>query len=108
MPDLSDLLLLSLPALGLLYLWYGSEYKDRARDLAAAHCRELGLQLLDHTVVITAIWPVRGYHGKLEFRRKYQFEFASLGDRRYSGRLTLVGRKLLSIHLEVYTPPPSE
>lgn len=108
MPGLLELLPLILLVIGALYLWYSGEYKELARQAASAHCHELGLQLLDQTVVITGIWPVRGDDGRIRFRRRYQFEFASLGDRRYHGQLVLIGRKTISIRLEAYTPPQSD
>ena len=78
------LILLAIGAAG-LYLWHSGVYKGRARELATAHCRELGLQLLDQSMVITGFWPVRAADGRLAFRRSYQFEFSSTGDRRYGG-----------------------
>ena len=36
---------LALLALVALYWWQSGVYKGRARELAQAHCRELGLQL---------------------------------------------------------------
>ena len=88
-----------------LYWWQSGQFKGRARELAYAHCRQLELQLLDQSMVITGFWPVRGASGSLMFRRSYQFEFASTGDRRYQGKLVLEGMKLKSIELEAYKLP---
>lgn len=87
-----------------LYWWQSGVYKGRARELATAHCAQLGLQLLDESMVITGFWPVRGRGGRIEFRRRYQFEFSSIGDHRYQGRLVLIGMRLESIELEPYRP----
>lgn len=87
------------------YWWESGVYKGRARDLATAHCRELDLQLLDQSMVITGFRPARDAHGRLVFRRTYQFEFSSTGDRRYRGRIVLLGRQLDSIELEAYKLP---
>lgn len=108
MIGLVKLLLLTLLGLGAVYWWQSGDYKGRARDLADAHCRRLDLQLLDQSMVITGLWPVRGGDGKLRLRRRYQFEFASLGDRRYRGELVLLGSRLISIDLEAYRLPPDE
>jgi hypothetical protein len=78
------------------------------RDLATAHCQQLGLQLLDQSMVIIGFWPIRSRAGKLAFRRSYQFEFSSVGDRRYQGKLVLEGMLLKSIELEAYSLPDSD
>ncbi len=103
-----DLIWLLLLGAGVLYLWRSDQFKRRARDLAIAHCSELNLQLLDHSMVITGIWPLRGADGRLVLRRKYRFEFASIGDRRYQGELVLTGLQLLRIDLEAYKLPSDD
>lgn len=105
--DFGTLLLLILAALIGAYWWQSGVYKGRAREAAVAHCRELGLQLLDQSMVIVGFWPVSD-RGRLTFRRRYQFEFSSVGDRRYQGRLVLVGLRLESIELEPYKLPGAE
>ena len=95
---------LLLPAAALLYLWHSLPFKERARELATRHCRELGLQLLDQSVVIRGLWPQRT-GGGWRLRRTYQFEFSSVGDRRYSGSIVLLGTNLQSIELETYKLP---
>lgn len=103
----------SLTALGLigfaaLYLWRSGEYTQRARQLARDHCQQLQLQLLDDSMVITRLWPMRSSSGRLILRRNYRFEFASTGDRRYRGTLILEGLQLQRIELEAYKLPPSD
>ncbi len=105
---LLELLLLTLLGLIAAYWWQSGTYTGRARALADAHCRSLGLQFLDQGMVITGIWPQRGRDGRLQLRRRYQFEFASLGDRRYRGELVLLGTVLQSIDLEPYKMPSDE
>lgn len=106
MIDPLSLLMLALAVIIAIYWWRSGVFKGRARDLASDHCQQLGLQLLDQSMVITGLWPVRGVDGRLMLRRRYEFEFASLGDRRYRGRLVLVGMRLESIDLEAYKLPP--
>ena len=102
---LLELLLFTLLALLAVYWWRSGVYKGRARELADAHCRSLDLQLLDQGMVITGIWPVHGRDGRLQLRRRYQFEFASRGDRRYRGEIVLLGLAAQSIQLETYKTP---
>lgn len=102
------MLYLILAALILYYWWESGVYKGRARKLATAHCRELGLQLLDDGMVITGIRPARNVAGRLVLRRSYRFEFASTGDRRYRGRIVLDGMQMRSIDLEAYKLPDNQ
>jgi hypothetical protein len=106
--SLTNLLLLVLAGGLALYWWQSGVYKGRARDLATAHCQQLGLQLLDQSMVIIGFWPIRSRAGQLAFRRSYQFEFSSVGDRRYQGKLVLEGMLLKSIELEAYSLPDSD
>jgi hypothetical protein len=106
--SLTNLLLLILAGVIAVYWWQSGLFKGRARELAAAHCRQLGLQLLDQSMVITAIRPMRGSGGRIEFRRTYQFEFASTGDRRYQGQLVMQAMHLESIELEAYKLPDAD
>ncbi len=106
--SLINLLGLVLVGLGALYWWQSGLFKGRARQLATEQCRQLDLQLLDQSMVITGFWPIRSSTGTLAFRRTYQFEFSSTGDRRYRGELILEGMALKSINLEAYKLPGSE
>ncbi len=106
--SLTNLLWLVLAGMLAFYWWQSGQFKGRARDLATAHCRQLGLQLLDQSMVIVGFWPVRSRAGGLVFRRSYQFEFSSTGDRRYQAKLVLEGMVLKSIELEAYRLPESD
>ncbi len=106
--SLTNLLWLILAGGLALYWWQSGLYKGRARELATAHCQQLGLQLLDQSMVIVGFRPVRSRAGNLVFRRSYQFEFSSKGDKRYQGKLVLVGMLLKSIELETYRLPESD
>ena len=106
--SLTNLLWLVLAGVLALYWWQSGLFKGRARDLATMHCQQLGLQLLDQSMVIVGFWPVRSRVGGLQFRRSYQFEFSSTGDRRYQGKLVLEGMNLKTIELEAYRLPDSE
>jgi hypothetical protein len=103
--SLINLLLLILAGVIAVYWWQSGLFKGRARELATAHCKQLDLQLLDQSMVITAIWPALSRSGKIEFRRTYQFEFSSIGDNRYQGQLVMQGLRLKSIDLETYKLP---
>jgi hypothetical protein len=106
--SLVDLLWLVLLGGGVFYLWRSSLFTGQARKLADAHCRQLNLQLLDQSMVICALWPVRGADGRLVIRRRYRFEFSSTGDRRYQGELVMLGLQLEHIELETYKLPSED
>ena len=106
--SLVDLFWFTLLGMTALYLWRSGQFKGRARNLAIAHCKQLDLQLLDQSMVIRGLWPVRAESGNLVFRRRYQFEFSSIGDRRYQGELVMVGLQLQSIELETYKLPSED
>ena len=106
--SLGDLFWLLLLGTAVHYLWRSGQFKGRARNLALNHCKQLDLQLLDDSMVISALWPVRSASGSLVFRRRYRFEFASIGDRRYQGELILIGMKLMHIELETYKLPSED
>ncbi len=105
---LDHLFWLLLASIVALYWWQSGLFKGRARQLADAHCRQLDLQLLDQSMVIVGFWPVRADTGKLVFRRSYQFEFSSIGDQRYQGKLILQDLQLQSIELEAYKLPDED
>jgi len=106
--SLVDLFWLALLGGAALYLWRSGQFKGRARDLAIIHCRQFNLQLLDHSMVIDSLWPVRNADGNLVLRRRYRFEFSSTGDRRYQGELVMFGLHLERIELETYKLPDDE
>ena len=100
-----NVILMMLAAFALHYWWQSGEYKGRAMAFALRHCQQLGLQLLDQSMVIKGYWPVRLDNGRWQIRRTYQFEFSSTGQQRYLGRLVLIGFKPDSIQLEAYQLP---
>lgn len=100
-----NVIVMILIAFVLHYWWQSGEYKARAMDFALQHCRQLGLQLLDQSMVIRGYWPVRLGNGRWLIRRTYQFEFTSTGQQRYRGSLVLFDKKLDSIALEAYQLP---
>ena len=108
MPNLSNLLWLVPVGFVFHYLWQSGQFKGRARELASSHCKQLDLQLLDQSMVITGYWPGRDASGNIVMRRSYQFEFTSTGKRRYQGMIVLLGWRLNTIDLEAYIIPDTD
>jgi hypothetical protein len=89
--------------LGLLgWWWYSGTVAREAAILAAGHaCQRHGLQLLDETVSVQQIRMRRDRSGRVRLWRSFLFEFTDDGDRRRSGHLELLGRKVLAMHLDL-------
>ncbi len=81
--------------MGFLVLWWFSAIKarDRARDVASSFCERQGWQLLDQTVALSSMRPVR-VEDRLQWRRRYRFDFSPDGGQRRGGELTLLGHRL--------------
>ena len=108
MTFLGNIILLLIAAFVLQYWWQSGEFKGRAMQFAAQHCQQLGIQLLDQSMVIKGYWLVRSDRGTWMIRRRYSFEFTSTGQQRYQGNLVLMGFKLDSIQLEAYQLPDGQ
>lgn len=77
------------------------------RQIALGHARRAakneGVQLLDESIVLVRIRPCRSPETLFAFERYYQFEFSSIGDRRFLGWVVMVGRKLKQVELQPYS-----
>lgn len=74
--------------------------RDRMLETCRRLCRELKVQFLDDSVVLTRIRLGRGAGGWPEFTREYQFDFSGDGQDRWHGRASLAGRRVLSVQFE--------
>ncbi|GAA5523778.1 hypothetical protein Maes01_00327 [Microbulbifer aestuariivivens] len=97
--SLSDLVWVFLLALGVWYFWHGMAAKELVRRAAHKHCAELGVQLLDDTVVLKRTRLRRDRAGLLRLQRTYEFEFTSTGEHRYSGSVVLHGQRIAQMQL---------
>lgn len=102
MIELSNLILLTLLAL-LWYHWSRAQLmKQQALHYVLRQCEQQGLQLLDQTVAMRAIWLKRDQDGRMRLWRRYHFEFTSTGDDRYTGRAVFLGKRALNVDFGVY------
>lgn len=106
--DSSSLFVLAILGLLAYYIWISQGAKEIAHRAAKAHCNKVGVQFLDDSVVIRGLGVGRSPAGQLCFKRRYEFEFASTGERRYHGSVRLLGRSLAAIELEVYRVEDTE
>ena len=93
----STLILLLLIA-AIVPFWMASrDASERAVRLAGEACSRAGVQLLDHSVALHGLGLARGRDGWLRLRRRYQFEYSTIGHDRQRGSLALLGGELLWI-----------
>lgn len=86
------------------WFWVDSmRAREAAVDAGRRACAAEQVQLLDWTVALKQIRIARDADGRLRLRRNYEFEFSDNGDNRLKGGMTLLGDRLLAVHL-----PPRE
>jgi hypothetical protein len=94
--EIAGMLLLA----AIAWLWLDSL---KAREVAVRAAREAchaeGLQLLDDTVAIASLWPVRDAEGRIRLQRAYDFEFSDTGDNRLKGGVVLRGHRVVLLNL---------
>ena len=90
------------------FWWQSDKVRSFAYGHALKYCREQGLQLLDQSLVLVGVKPVRGESGGLQLRRRYRFEFATTGETRYRGWIELYGVRLHRLEVEPHVLPGTE
>lgn len=100
--DLTQLALLSLVALAAFLMWHHLEVSRAARAIAAQQCDRNQLVLLDQSVILTRIRPVKSKASLFAVERHYRFEFSTIGDARYNGRIVFRGRKLIQVDMDAF------
>ena len=82
--SLEAIVILTLFAAVVSFWWQSDKVKRLAIDRVQRRCAAENLQLLDQTLVLHGLSPVRNQAGGLVFRRYYRFEFTSTGEARSS------------------------
>jgi hypothetical protein len=84
-----------------LWFWVDSlRARERALLACARACRQVNAQLLDSTVALHRIWPVRAPDGGLTWQRSYRFEYSFDGANRLHGSVVLRGRVLEGVAIQ--------
>lgn len=90
--------------------WDSMQAREVAVGAARRACRAFSTQLLDDSVVLRRIRLQRDGRGRFALLRMYTFEFTRIGDERRNGYASLLGRRVLDVHLEDVdenlAPPP--
>jgi len=91
---------------GLAWLWFDS-FKAREAGIKAARfaCESENLQLLDDTVAIASLRPVRNDDGHVVLRRVYKFEFSDTGNNRRNGSIVLLGCRVVVVNIGLRLVP---
>lgn len=93
MVDLGDVSLIVLLFGVFAFWWRTHQIRLLALQYVTRQCKQRGLQLLDQTVALKDIRPVRS-GSSMGIQRRYQFEFTSNGDQRYLGTVYMLGNTL--------------
>ncbi len=102
MLSLMEVLLLLLIAAGVWYWVDSMRAWEYARRTIRARCDEVGVQLLDDTVVLSRRRLARDEDGRLGISREYRFEFTSDARMRYRGEITLAGGRIMHLEMQPY------
>ncbi|WP_455199208.1 DUF3301 domain-containing protein [Kaarinaea lacus] len=100
-----DWLIFIFLVLVLWYWWDTLQSKEIARVAGKNACQRASVQFLDDTVQLKKFWLRRNLKGHVEICRLYFFEFSSDGTQRYSGRITLLGKKVGEVEMDAYRIP---
>ena len=88
------------------WLWLDSlKARDGGIAAARAACNAEGLQLLDDTVSLASLRPVRNDDGRLLLRRVYNFEYSDTGDNRRNGSVVLLGHRVVLLNVGLRAVP---
>jgi len=94
-----DLFLPSLIFLCCYAIWQHNNISIIAKTIVKRHCDNEGVQLLDQNIILERIRLAPSAHSLIACRRHYRFEFSSVGDYRYPGSITLLGKHIETIEL---------
>lgn len=88
------------------WLWLDSlKAREIAIGAARAACAADGLMLLDATVAIASLKPVRDDDGRLRLQRAYDFEYSDTGNNRLKGGVVMLGHRVVIINVGLRPAP---
>lgn len=102
MLELQDLFIIAILCAFAGYWWKARERKEIALNAAKKHCDTMSVELLDESMVLKSISFVKTPHGRRLLQHRYQFEFSSTGEYRYTGEIKLYGNKVADINLSAH------
>ena len=91
---------------GLAWFWFDSlKVREAAVRAAREVCIGEGLMLLDDTVAISGLKPVRGEDGRLRLQRAYDFENSDTGNNRLKGSVIMMGNRVVILNVGLRIAP---
>jgi len=100
--DIHSIITLSLFVLAILALWQHLNINIAARQLSIKECEKREVVLLDQTIVLKKMKIVRVQQTLCAIERQYTFEFSRIGDARYQGELSFIGKRPKNIDFGLY------
>ncbi|MCB1630837.1 MAG: DUF3301 domain-containing protein [Pseudomonadales bacterium] len=96
-------MLLAAAAVTVIWLYFdGMRVREAALRAGRDYCEAAGLQLLDETVARQSIGMARDADGQLRIRRSFGFEFTSDGERRYRGKIVMLGVRVETVWVQLH------
>jgi hypothetical protein len=95
------------------FTWDSLRVRETANRAMREACAAHGFLFLDDTVALVQVRPMRDGDGRLALRRTYDFDYSDTGHDRRSGRIAMLGDRVLSLEIPVAAnqakadPPPS-
>lgn len=91
---------------GVAWLWFDSSGAREVGIKAARFaCESEDLQLLDDTVAIAGLKPLRNDDGRVVLRRIYKFEYSDTGNNRRNGSVVLHGHRVVVVNIGLRLVP---
>ena len=104
MPGVEILSLVIFAALA--WLWLDSlKAREVAVRAARAACAAEELLLLDDTVAIASLKPMRDGDGHVKLQHAYNFEYSDTGNNRLNGSVVLLGHRVTLLNVGPGMPP---
>jgi hypothetical protein len=99
---LNDIILICLLLLAFGYWFVEQKAKEIALKATKAHCLAMDVQMLDDYVALRSRLLKRDKSGLVCWERLFEFEFSSIGDKRYTGTLLMLCCRVESIYMAPY------
>lgn len=88
---IENIALIGVPAI-IVAFWFSSmRARERAITVCRLTCKNYGAQLLDQTVSLKKIGIGRDPRGRMQFERRYSFDYSYNGEDRIQGFISMKG-----------------
>ena len=101
---MSELLIILGIGIALVYWRAAARSKEIAAAAARRECNLCEVQLLDQSVHLIKLSASRDQNDLWRMWREYRFEYATDGEDRFGGRITLLAQRVIRIEMETFGP----